>query len=625
MSVQANGNQKSLGTLMIGATGVVYGDIGTSPLYALKEVFAGHHPLPLDDFHILGVLSLVFWTVMLVVSVKYLSFMMRADNRGEGGCLALLALMSQVTQGTRLRFFVVVLGIFAAALFYGDSMITPAISVLSAVEGVNVAAPALEPYIIPLTVIILTILFAMQRGGTATVGALFGPIMCLWFGVLGVLGAMSIALNPHVLLALNPWYAFEFFEDDWLIAFFSLGAVVLVITGGEALYADMGHFGKRPIRWAWFGWVLPALLLNYFGQGALLLQNSAAIENPFFLLAPEWALIPMVGLATVATVIASQAVISGTFSVAQQAVQLGYLPKMVMVQTSAETRGQIYLPFINWSLFIFVIALVLGFQSSGALAYAYGIAVTGTMMIDTILISIVMIVLWRWHKMFAVVFLSVFLTIDITFLSANVPKITSGGWFPLVIGAVVFILLMTWKTGRKLVFQAIQKDAMTLPDFVAAMGSSVNRVPGTAVFMTSSPHILPHALLHNLKHNKVIHERVIALTVLTAEIPYVPRSQRAEVESLGKNFYRVLLRYGFKDEPNIPTALHECEGLGGGIDLMDTSFFVSRETVIPSRIPGMALWRERLFTWMSRNAVTATDFFKIPPNRVVELGAQVEI
>lgn len=625
MSAQTNGSQKSLGALMIGATGVVYGDIGTSPLYALKEVFAGHHPLPLDDFHILGVLSLVFWTVMLVVSVKYLSFMMRADNRGEGGCLALLALMSQVTQGTRLRFFVVVLGIFAAALFYGDSMITPAISVLSAVEGVNVAAPALEPYIIPLTVIILTILFAMQRGGTATVGALFGPIMCLWFGVLGVLGAMSIALNPHVLLALNPWYAFEFFEDDWLIAFFSLGAVVLVITGGEALYADMGHFGKRPIRWAWFGWVLPALLLNYFGQGALLLHNSAAIENPFFLLAPEWALIPMVGLATVATVVASQAVISGTFSVAQQAVQLGYLPRMVMVQTSAETRGQIYLPFINWSLFIFVIALVLGFQSSGALAYAYGIAVTGTMMIDTILISIVMIVLWRWHKMFAVAFLSVFLTIDFAFLSANLPKITSGGWFPLVIGAVVFILLMTWKTGRKLVIQKIQKDAMTLPDFVAAIGGSVNRVPGTAVFMTSSPHILPHALLHNLKHNKVIHERVIALTVLTAEIPYVPPSQRAEVESLGKNLYRVLLRYGFKDEPNIPAALHECEGLGGGIDLMDTSFFVSRETVIPSRIPGMALWRERLFTWMLRNAVTATDFFKIPPNRVVELGAQVEI
>lgn len=625
MSVEASGHQKSLTALMVGATGVVYGDIGTSPLYALKEVFAGHHPLPLDEFHVLGLLSVVFWTILLVVSIKYITFMMRADNRGEGGCLALLALVSQATQGGRLRFFVVVLGIFAAALFYGDSMITPAISVLSAVEGVKVAAPVLEPYVIPLTVIILTVLFALQRGGTAAVGAVFGPVMLLWFGVLALLGAMSIFANPGVLAALNPWYAFEFFEDDWISGFFALGAVVLVITGGEALYADMGHFGKRPIRWAWFGLVMPALLINYFGQGASLLRDPSTIENPFFLLAPEWALIPMVCLATLATVIASQAVISGAFSVAQQAVQLGYLPRMVMVQTSAETRGQIYLPFINWSLFIFVIALVLGFQSSSNLAYAYGIAVTGTMMIDTVLIFVVMIVLWKWHKLFAIGFLTVFLTIDITFFAANVPKITSGGWFPLVVGGVVFILLMTWKTGRKLVFQEIQKEAMTLPDFVEAIGGSVRRVPGTAIFMTSSSQVLPHALLHNLKHNKVIHDRVIALTVMTAEVPYVPPSQRAEVEALGKNFYRVKLRYGFKDEPNIPAALKVCEGLGEEIDLMDTSFFVSRETVIPSRIPGMALWRERLFTWMSRNAVTATDFFKIPPNRVVELGAQVEI
>lgn len=625
MSAETNSHQKPLAALMVGATGVVYGDIGTSPLYALKEVFAGHHPLPLDEFHVLGLLSVVFWTIILVVSIKYISLMMRADNRGEGGCLALLALVSQATQGGRLRFFVVVLGIFAAALFYGDSMITPAISVLSAVEGVKVAAPVLEPYVIPLTVIILTVLFALQRGGTATVGAVFGPVMVLWFGILAVLGSVSIIQNPGILAALDPSYAFEFFEDDWVSGFFSLGAVVLVITGGEALYADMGHFGKRPIRWAWFGLVMPALLINYFGQGALLLRDPTTIENPFFLLAPEWALIPMVCLATLATVIASQAVISGAFSVAQQAVQLGYLPRMVMVQTSAETRGQIYLPFINWSLFIFVIALVLGFQSSSSLAYAYGIAVTGTMMIDTVLIFVVMIVLWKWHKFLAISFLAVFLTIDLTFFAANVPKIASGGWFPLAIGGIVFILLMTWKTGRKLVFQEIQKEAMTLPDFVEAIGDSVRRVPGTAVFMTSSPQVLPHALLHNLKHNKVIHDRVISLTVLTAEVPYVPPSQRVEVEALGKNFYRIMLRYGFKDEPNIPAALKVCEGLGEEIDLMDTSFFVSRETVIPSRIPGMALWRERLFTWMSRNAVTATDFFKIPPNRVVELGAQVEI
>jgi KUP system potassium uptake protein len=617
--------QKSAAALALGAIGVVFGDIGTSPLYAMKESFAGAHPLAPDLPHVLGVLSLIFWSIMLVVTTKYVAIIMRADNKGEGGSLALLALASRLTHGSNLAPIVVVLGIFAAALFYGDSMITPAISVLSAVEGLQVAAPALEPYVVPLTLAILIALFALQKHGTGRVGALFGPITMIWFVVLAFIGLVQIAEHPVVLWALNPYYAVNFFLLDGWIAFLALGSVVLVVTGSEALYADMGHFGRFPIRLAWFSVVLPALLINYFGQGALILGDPGAVDNPLFRMVPEWAALPMVGLATAATIIASQAVITGAFSVTRQAIQLGYLPRMQVIHTSAAEMGQIYLPFVNWMLATFVALLVLGFKSSTHLAAAYGIAVTGTMIIDALLLSVVAALLWKWKPMVVVLVIGLFLLVDLSFFTANLTKIAHGGWFPLAIGLVIFLVLTTWKRGRALLWERISKDALELDTFLNAVSDRVPRVPGTAIFMTGTATGTPGSLLHNLKHNKVLHEQVVVMTVRFEEIPYVPGDQRFELTVLPKNFYRLVLRYGFMEEPNIPEALRQTESKGLHCDPMQSSYFLSRETVIPSSKPGMAMWREHIFAWMSRSATSAMDFFNIPPNRVVELGTQIEI
>jgi KUP system potassium uptake protein len=624
-AVSSKEPSNNLGGLVIGAIGVVFGDIGTSPLYALKETFAGHHPIAVTEASVLGVLSLVFWTIMILVSLKYVVVIMRADNRGEGGSLALLALVTEMTRDSRVAHFVALLGVFAAALFYGDSMITPAISVLSAVEGLKVVAPQLETLVLPVTVVVLTALFAIQKHGTGVVGLFFGPVMCTWFGVLAVLGCLSILHRPEVLVALNPVYALHFLAADPWLSFMALGAVVLAVTGGEALYTDMGHFGRFPIRLAWFGLILPALVINYFGQGALLLADPAAIENPFYLLAPDWALIPLLVLATLATVIASQAVISGAFSVARQAVQLGYLPRMVIVQTSGAEKGQIYVPFTNWSLYLAVMALVLGFQSSSSLAAAYGIAVTGTMMIDTILVAFVMLLLWRWHWLAVALITGGFLIVDLAFFSANAVKVLQGGWFPLVIALVSFTVLTTWKRGRQLLFRKMTQLSLPIKDFLASISGDISRPQGTAVFLTSNRDGVPAALLHNLSHNKVLHERIVLVTVLTEEHPVVADDDRLELTDLGKGFYRLIIKYGFMEQPDIPAALKQCAALGLVFDLMSTSFFVSREIIIPSLQPGMALWRERLFKQMSKNAYSATEFFHIPTERVVELGTQVEI
>ncbi len=613
--------------LLISAVGVVFGDIGTSPLYTMKETFAGPHPLPLDRPHVLGVLSLIFWSVTLVVSVKYVLVMMRADNRGEGGTLSLLALLGQATaKRPQLVTLVGSLAIFAGALFYGDSMITPAISVLSAVEGLQVVAPQLERWIVPITIAILLGLFMIQRHGSAAVGVLFGPVMILWFSVLALLGARNLMLMPEVLWALSPHHAVMFFVHDGVTAFLALGSVVLAVTGAEALYTDMGHFGRGPIRVAWYGLVLPALLLNYFGQGALLLTRPEAVANPFFNLAPSWAGFPMLALATCATVIASQAVISGAFSVTRQAIQLGYLPRMSIIHTSEKEIGQIYSPFMNWSLAVFVIALVLGFGSSSNLASAYGIAVTGTMLIDTVLVALVMVLIWNWRGWRMIALIAVFGLIDAAFFLANATKIPHGGWFPLAIGVGVFVLLTTWKRGRQIV-AARQSDA-TLPidAFLASLSDRAARVAGTAVFLTASDGV-PAALLHNLKHNKVLHERVVLLTVKVEERPFVSSEQRVEARVLRDGFHRVILRYGYMQDPNVPRALANArtEDLGFFYEPMTISYFLGRETLIPSRTPGMSMWRETLFAWMSRSAASAMEFFHLPANRVVELGEQIEI
>jgi KUP system potassium uptake protein len=617
--------QKSAVALALGAIGIVFGDIGTSPLYAMKESFAGAHPLTPDEPHVLGVLSLIFWAIMVIVTAKYVAIIMRADNKGEGGSLAMLALATRLTHGSNLTPIIIVIGIFAAALFYGDSMITPAISVLSAVEGLQVAAPGLDAYVVPLTLIILIVLFAFQKHGTARVGAAFGPVMLLWFFTLTVLGILNILDYPRVLLALNPYYAVRFFVMDGWIAFLALGSVVLVVTGSEALYADMGHFGRGPIRLSWFALVLPALLINYFGQGALIIREPGAIENPLFLMAPDWAGLPMVGLATVATVIASQAVITGAFSVTRQAIQLGYLPRMAIIHTSAAEMGQIYLPFVNWMLAFFVALLVLGFRSSTHLAAAYGVAVTGTMIIDALLLSIVAALLWKWKPLVLVAVIGMFLFVDLSFFTANLTKISHGGWFPLAIGFIIFLILTTWKRGRAILLERVSKDSLELETFLNAVSDRVPRVPGTAIFMTGTATGTPGSLLHNLKHNKVLHEQVVVLTVQFQDVPYVPEDQRFELTSLPKNFYRLVVRYGFMEEPNIPEALRKSGQKGLHCDPMQSSYFLSRETVIPSSKPGMAMWREHVFAWMSRNATSAMEFFNIPPNRVVELGTQVEI
>ena len=626
MSHSPDSEKSRLGGLALAALGVVYGDIGTSPLYALKEVFGSpHHPVPITPENVLGILSLVFWALMAVVSGKYVSFITRADNRGEGGIMALMALaLRQQKPGSTGRNVIVILGLFGAALFYGDGVITPAISVLSAVEGLGIVTPALERFVIPLALVVLVALFVIQRHGTASVGRLFGPVMMLWFATLAVLGLANIVAAPGVLRALNPGWAMQFFVANPGLGFLSLGAVVLVLTGGEALYADMGHFGRRPIQIAWFGMVLPALLINYFGQGALLLTNPAGVTNPFYLLAPGWALYPLVILATMATVIASQAVISGAFSLTLQAMQLGYLPRFQVRHTSESEMGQIYLPAINWLLLAAVIALVLGFKSSSNIAAAYGIAVTGTMLITNLLVFVVARELWGWKLVPTLLCITPFVVIDFAFFSANSIKILAGGWFPLAFGLGVFVLMATWKRGRELLHAKLGQDAIDLAPFIASLAlGGATRVPGTAVFMTGRPQGVPRAMLHSLKHYKVLHERMVIVTIRIFDVPHVPEIDRVEVADLGESFWQVTVQYGFKDEPDLPAALALCAHFGLEFEMMDTSFFLGRETLIPRRSREMAYWRVLLFALMFRNASSLTAFFKIPSNRVVELGSQV--
>ena len=621
--------KSSTAILALAALGVVYGDIGTSPLYTIHEIFAGaHHPVPITHDNILGILSLMFWSLMMVVSFKYVLFIMRADNRGEGGIMALMALVRNIGDKRQVA-FLMLLGLLGASLFYGDAIITPAISVLSAVEGLEIATPGLKTYILPVTILVLIMLFYFQKHGTAKVGKLFGPIVVVWFAALAALGVSGILRAPEVLHALNPMYALGFVSGHGSLGFFALAAVVLTVTGTEALYADMGHFGRKPVQLAWFGLVLPALVLNYFGQGALLLVNPAAIENPFYLLAPGWALYPMVALATAATVIASQAVISGAYSITQQAIQLGYSPRMEIQHTSSSEKGQIYMPAVNWLLMIAVIMLVLGFGSSTNLAAAYGIAVTGTMIITTILAYVVASHAWGWNRWLVTSMVSVFLVIDLAFFSANLTKIPDGGWFPLAFGLGLFVLMTTWKLGRQLLTSRLIEEAMQLNSFIKAMTmspsgeSSVLRVPGTAVFLTQNPAVVPHALLHSLKHYKVLHQRIVLLTMHTLDMPSVADSERVKVEPLGAEFFRISVNYGFTEKPDIPEALKQCGHLGLVIDVMDTSYFLGRETLIPKVGSVMALWREKLFISMFRNAGSAASYFKLPSNRVVELGTQV--
>lgn len=612
--------------LAVGAIGIVFGDIGTSPLYAFRETFAGHHPLALDPAHIMGVVSLMFWSMMIVVSLKYVAIIMRADNKGEGGSLALLALVSGRTKTKRWTNGIILLGVFATALFYGDSMITPAVTVLGAVEGLSVVSPALGGFVLPIAVTILIGLFSVQRSGTARIGLVFGPIMLLYFAVIATLGLLSVAVNPEILWALSPHYAVQFFVIDPLAAFLALGSVVLAVTGAEALYADMGHFGRRPIGLSWLWFVLPALMLNYMGQGALLFREGVvALESPFYMLAPDALRFPLVILATMAAIIASQAVISGAFSVTQQAIQLGFMPRLRIEHTSAATVGQIYIPLINWLLMVMVILLVLSFQTSSALTSAYGIAVTGAMFIDTCLLAVVLFRLWHWPKYAAIPLLAVFFLVDGAYLGANLTKIPSGGWFPLLVGLVVFTFLTTWSKGRKLMIDRLREAAMPLKVFISSASNSASRVPGTAVFMTSTAEGVPHALLHNLKHNKVLHDRIILLTVAIADQPYWPEAERVQREDLGHGFHRMVLRFGFMEEADVPAALKTTSSCGAEFRMMDTSFFLSRQTLIASERPGMALWREQLFAWMLRNAESAMEFFRLPSNRVVELGSQVEI
>ena len=623
-----NPHKSRTAPLALAALGVVFGDIGTSPLYTMKEVFSvGPHPLSLTAGHVYGILSLITWALVLIVSVKYVAFIMRADNSGEGGIMALLALASRNTEGNRKKQrYIMLLGILGACMFYADGMITPAISVLSAIEGLEVAAPHLHQAIVPITLVVLFGLFWAQSKGTEVVGRFFGPVMLLWFGTLGVLGAINIAHDATILHALNPFYAVEFFIEQPKLAFIALGAVVLAVTGAEALYADMGHFGRFPIRLAWFGFVLPALLLNYFGQGALILHDANSVKNPFYLLAPEWALFPLIGLATVATVIASQAVITGAFSVSRQALQLGYLPRMHIQHTSESTQGQVYMPRVNWSLMVGVMLLVISFGSSGNLAAAYGIAVTGDMVITTLLASIVFVEIWRWSKLKSGLLVALFLTIDLAFFGANVLKIPDGGWVPLLIGICIFTLMLTWKNGRSMVYTRLKSEAMAIEPFIEAIGAHPPpRVPGTALFMTPNPEGVPHAMLHNLKHNKVLHEKVVILTVKFLDFPHTNLEERVSVEALPYQFYRVTVRYGFKDEPDLPHDLTLCSKYGLEFDAMDTSYFVGKEILIASHKSGMAFWRKKIFIGLFRSAETITNQFKLPPNRVVELGSQLMI
>ncbi len=629
-SPQESGTSR-LFSLALGALGVVYGDIGTSPLYALRECFHGEHGVQPSHDNVLGVLSLVFWALIVIISIKYLVFVMRADNRGEGGILALMALVPAPLREARAGHWVLVaIGLFGAALLYGDGMITPAISVLSAVEGLEVATPLFNPYVVPITLVILLILFAIQRRGTAGIGALFGPVMIVWFVTLAIIGVIWIARVPSVLAALNPWHAVRFFVDNGWHGFLVLGSVFLVVTGGEALYADMGHFGRRPIRMAWFTLVLPALVLTYFGQGALLVTHPDAAASPFYealrRIAPDWILYPMVVLATMATIIASQAVISGAFSLTRQAVQLGYIPRIEIVHTSGREIGQIYIPSINWLLMLATFGLVLGFQKSTNLAAAYGVAVTATMVITTILAEMVALRLWGWKPALVIPFTAFFLIIDSSFFGANIIKLTDGGWFPLLVGILVYTLLSTWKKGREILAERLRQDSLPIEEFVANVKPEMPpRVPGVAVFMSRDARGTPPALLHNLKHNKVLHSKVILLSMLTEEVPTVPSEERIEIQPLGKEFYRVIAHYGFMEAPEVPEVMALLKEKEIHLAEMATSFFLSRETLIPSKAPGMALWREKLFALMTRNAQRPTDYFRIPVNRVVELGMQVRL
>ncbi|MEJ1095527.1 MULTISPECIES: potassium transporter Kup [unclassified Pseudoxanthomonas] len=613
---------------MLGAIGVVFGDIGTSPLYTIKEAFSPHYGLTPDRATVLGILSLVFWSLVIVITVKYVLVIMRADNEGEGGIMALTALAQRTLPPASKAVYVVgILGVFGAALFFGDGVLTPAISVLSAVEGLEVATPALHSWVLPVTIVVLFFLFATQRFGTDLIGRAFGPVIVLWFLALAAVGILNISGNPEVLHALNPWWGARFFIDHGWHGIFILGAVVLAVTGGETLYADMGHFGRRPIQYAWNFLVLPALTINYLGQGALLLSNPEAVTNPFYLGVPEWALYPMVGLATAATVIASQAVISGVYSAVRQAIQLGYLPRMHIKHTSRETMGQIYIPSVNWLLMLAVIATVIGFGSSTALATAYGVSVTGTMLITSIMLIVAMRSRAAMPSFVFWPLAAVFVLVDVAFLFANLVKFMDGAWFPIALGILVFTLLRTWGRGRQLLQAEIIGDGIRLDTFLPGlMLSPPARVSGTAVFLTAQAGIVPKVLLHNLKHNKVLHERNVLLTVETKAVPFVPASSRLTIDTIAEDFYRATIRYGFMETPDIPLALMrsvDCAGIC--FDPMDTTYFASRETIVASRHRGMPIWRDKLFGFMHRNAAPATDFFRIPTTRLVELGAPVEI
>ena len=610
---------------MLGAVGVVYGDIGTSPLYAMKESFIGPHPLAVDRLHIFGVLSLVFWSLMLIVTAKYVLVAMRADNKGEGGSFALLALISRNLGNRKWAAGLVMMGVLAAALFYGDAIITPAISVLSAVEGLTIVQESLAPLVVPIAIVILIGLFLVQSRGTAKVGAVFGPVVLLYFGVLAVLGVSNIVQQPQILGALSPHWAFEFFADDPRLAFLAMGSVFLAVTGAETLYADMGHFGRKAIGLSWLGLVFPSLMLNYLGQGALLLGNPAAVENPFYLMAPDWARLPLVLIATAATIIASQAVISGAFSVTHQAVQLGFLPRLRTEHTSARAAGQIYIPAVNWALLAMVMLLVLGFRESTSLASAYGISVSGTMIITTMMLAVLIFQVWKWNRILATATIGLFALVDGAFFASNITKIADGGWFPLVVAAVIFTGLTTWATGRALMRKRLEEEAIPL-EIVTRSAASVHRVKGTAIFLSTSPDTVPSALLHNLKHNQVLHERVLILNVKVEDVPHVEPAKRLDVKSSGKGFWRVVLHYGFMDEVDVPADLMRIESCGGGFSMMSTSFFLGRQKLVASRErPGMALWRERLFAWMMKSSESAMEFFKLPTNRVVELGSQLRI
>jgi len=616
----------SLAALTLGALGVVYGDIGTSPLYALREVFATKHAT-LSEPDILGVLSLVFWTLTVIVTLKYVTLIMRANNNGEGGTMALMALSSQATRDRpRLRTALVVMGILGAALFYGDGVITPAISVLSAVEGLEVATPAFKPYVVPITLAVLTLLYAVQRFGTGAMGRWFGPFTVVWFIVIGFWGVWWIVRAPQVLLALNPWHALSFGIGHGHVTLLVLGAVFLAVTGAEALYADMGHFGKKPIQIAWFVLVFPSLVLNYFGQGALMLVEPSKADNPFFNMVPSWFLLPMVVLATLATVIASQATISGTFSVTKQAIQLGYLPRLRVLHTSVRDTGQIYIPGVNWLQYAAIVAAVLHFGSSSALATAYGIAVTATMVLTTLMTFFVIRYRWNYPWWLCITATGFFLAIELVFFSSNILKVLSGGWFTLLIAAFVFTVMMTWARGRELLSASLRADAIELKPFMkGVLADPPMRAPGTAVFMNGEADLTPTALLHNLKHNNVLHETNLFVTVNTLDVPWVPFAERARAEPLCKDCWSIVLQFGFKNDVDVPAALELLQGHGFELDPMRTSYFLSRSTIIPSLAGGMAPWREKLFANMHRNAASVVDFLNLPPNRVVELGTKVQI